>query len=179
MIRGEKTILRPVDLGDVGRLTAWLNDPEVTKHLSFYLPVTRKAEEEWVRSDQPGHTRFAIETLEGAHIGNCGLDGVPNKRRCWSFGIFIGDRDYWDGGYGTDAAISTLAYGFVHQNLHRIHLSVEAENPRARRCYEKAGFVEEGVLREHHYDRGRYHDVVRMGILRTEFEAKHPERLGR
>ncbi len=177
MIRGEKTVLRPVDLGDVDRLTKWLNDPEVTRHLSFYLPVARRAEEAWVKNDQPVHTRFAIETVDGKHIGNCGLHGVADKHRCWGFGIFIGDKDYWDGGYGTDAVISALTYGFAHQNLHRIHLTVDADNLRARRCYEKAGFMQEGVLREHHHDRGRYLDIVQMGVLRAEFEEKHAERI--
>ena len=177
MIRGEKVVLRPVDLADVDRLTAWINDPEVTEYLSFWLPLSRTAEEEWVRTEQPGVTRFAIDTLEGTHIGVCGLHAGPANDRCAGLGIFIGDKEHWGEGYGTDAVITACAFAFAWQNLRRVHLTADAENARAIRVYEKAGFTLEGTLREHRYKRGRYCDVVCMGLLRREFEERHSERL--
>ena len=51
-----------------------------------------------------------------------------------------------------------------------LSLGVLAYNARARRCYEKCGFREEGRVREHRFHDGRWHDQIIMGILQHEFE---------
>ena len=50
--------------------------------------------------------------------------------------------------WGTEATRLIVGYGFEKLGLHRISLEVYAFNPRARRAYEKVGFVAEGVLRD-------------------------------
>jgi RimJ/RimL family protein N-acetyltransferase len=55
-------------------------------------------------------------------------------------------------------------------NLHRLALGVLDYNVRARRCYEKCGFREEGREREHRFHDGRWHDQIFMGILQPEFD---------
>jgi len=47
---------------------------------------------------------------------------------------------------------------------------------RAKRTYEKAGFVEEGRLRESVYKHGKYDDVIVMSILRSEWTARKKEK---
>ena len=85
------------------------------------------------------------------------------------FGIAI-ERGHWDQGYGTDATRTILRFAFTEMNLHRVSLGVLDYNARARRCYEKCGFREEGRVREHHFHDGRWHDQIMMGILQHEFE---------
>jgi len=58
---------------------------------------------------------------------------------------------------------------FETLNLNRAYLRVYAENLRAKRSYEKAGFVEEGRLREAVYKHGKYDDVILMSVLRSEW----------
>jgi RimJ/RimL family protein N-acetyltransferase len=61
---------------------------------------------------------------------------------------------------------------FSESDANRIDLDVFLDNERARRAYEKAGFREEGVLREwHRLADGRFADVRLMSILRREWEA--------
>jgi len=48
---------------------------------------------------------------------------------------------------------------------------------RAIRCYRRAGFREEGRLRQRVYRKGKYWDVLLMGILREEFERGNAEQL--
>ena len=70
-----------------------------------------------------------------------------------------------------------LQYAFDHLNLERVALRVQADNLRAIRAYEKAGFVREGCLRRDAYRDGAYVDVLCMGILREEFHRDtDPER---
>jgi RimJ/RimL family protein N-acetyltransferase len=61
-------------------------------------------------------------------------------------------------------------------NLNRAYLRVYAENLRAKRSYEKAGFVEEGRLREGVYKHGKYDDVIIMSILHSEWIARKKDK---
>jgi len=90
------------------------------------------------------------------------------ENRCGVLGITIGDRRYWDRGYGTDAMRVICRFGFDTMNLHRIELDVYGRNERARKVYARVGFVEEGRKREAVYKNGRYDDIVVMGLLRSE-----------
>ena len=53
----------------------------------------------------------------------------------------------------------------------RVWLRVFADNARAIRAYKKAGFVEEGVMREAMHIDGRYVDMAILGIIRPDHDA--------
>lgn len=179
MIEGTLVNLRPIDLGDAARYVAWFNDREVTRHLQMRYPLSLLAEEGWIR-EQYGRPmaygsggNYAIETKDGVHLGGVGFHYVNPENRKATLGITIGDKRYWSKGYGTDAMLTLLRFGFDEMNLHRIDLSVDEDNARAIACYRKCGFVEEGRLRHHRYAHGGYRDQLWMGLLRDEFHALH------
>jgi len=94
VIHGEKVRLRAIEREDIPRFLKWLNDPGVRHYLSMYLPLSRAQEEEWFErqlKNERGRV-FAIETMEGEHIGNIGLHDISWKDRCAELGIFIGER---------------------------------------------------------------------------------------
>ncbi len=169
MIIGEKVNIRAVERDDLPRYVRWLNDPEVRENLAMFYPMSLAEEEKWfedkiLKRDENNKT-FAIETKDGVHIGGTGLDSINWKDRNAEFGIFIGEKDYWNKGYGTDATKTIVKFAFEEMNLARVYLRVYDDNPRAIRVYEKAGFEREGVLKKHIFRKGRYSDVIIMGIL--------------
>src|SRR5512133_1077225 len=177
MIYGKHVRLRAVERSDVPIFQEWLNDPEVTEGLSTYLPLSMSDEDQWydrlARLD-PAEKPLAIELKQGRGwrlIGNSGFFNLEWMNRCAEFGIFIGDKSVWNKGYGTETVSLILKHGFETLNLHRIYLRVFSTNPRARRFYEKVGFVLEGALREAVYRHGRYADVHIMSVLRSEWNA--------
>jgi len=89
-----------------------------------------------------------------------------------TLGVMIGVKDLWGRGYGTDAVRALCRHAFAEMNLHKVRLEVIATNPRAEAVYERVGFRREGVLREEFYRQGRYHDVIRMGLLRGELREE-------
>lgn len=178
MIEGKLVRLRAPEMDDLERNYAWMNDAEVTRYLNARYPLALAAEEAWMRgiTAAPGsyaNVMFAIDTVNGVHIGNINFHEVRPEDRKARLGIMIGDKGYWSKGYGTDAVVTFLRFAFYEMNLHRVDLTVDAENARAIGCYRRVGFVEEARLREEHYRGGRYGDQLVMGILRSEFEAKH------
>jgi RimJ/RimL family protein N-acetyltransferase len=182
IIYGERVRLRAVEREDVKKFYVWVNDPEVTRHLSLYLPMSTVDEENWFDSmtkrDQ-SEKALAIEVRDGngwKMVGNCGVFGIDTVNRLGELGIMLGEKDEWNKGYGTETMTLLLRHCFDTLNLNRVFLHVYAENLRAKRAYEKAGFVEEGRLREAVYKHGNYDDVIVMSVLRSEWILRKKEK---
>ena len=121
-----------------------------------------------LETDQDG-VAFVID-VDGLAVGTAGLFDVDPLARHAEAGINLVAAARGRG-IGTAAIRLLIEFGFVRSNLRRIHLQAIESNVGALRAYEKAGFVIEGRQREHAWVRGRYEDIVRMGILRSEWIA--------
>jgi len=182
IIYGERVRLRAVEREDVKKFYMWVNDPEVTRHLSLYLPMSTVDEENWFDSmtkRNPSEKALVIEVRDGngwKMVGNCGVFGIDTVNRLGELGIMLGEKDEWNKGYGTETMTLLLHHCFDTLNLNRVFLHVYAENLRAKRAYEKAGFVEEGCLREAVYKHGNYDDVIVMSVLRSEWILRKKEK---
>ncbi len=177
MLEGKLVRLRALEPTDAERAYTWINDREVTHFIMARYPMSHTDEERWLAETSHGNgfadLRLAIETKEGAHIGNCGLHRASPENRSAELGILIGDKSFWSSGYGTDAVLTLLHFAFDQMNLHKVALGVFEFNERAQACYRKCGFVVEGRNREDYFQDGRYWDIIRMSVLRREFEALH------
>ena len=113
---------------------------------------------------------YSIMLRETQLIGHVALWGITPKDQCGDLGIVL-NREIWGRGYGTEALLLVLRYSFKELNLHRVQLDVLAENSRAIRCYQKAGFREEGRRRQVYFRNGKWRDDILMGILAEEFRS--------
>ncbi len=174
MLIGQRVRLRANERDDVPDYVRWLNDPEVRCYLMLFEPLSKVKEERWLDAqlDLKDSFTFAIEALviqEWLHIGACGLNRIDWKNSTAVFGIFIGEKNQWERGYGSEATRLLLRFAFHELNLHRVELEVFDFNTRGIRSYEKLGFHKEGIRRHAFYRDGVYHDVILMGMLRDEF----------
>jgi len=171
VIKGDRIYLRAVEMTDLEACVRWMNDPEVTRYLATGLfPISRLAEHAWLerasRGDSPTDRHFAICLIDGdRHIGNAGLHHIDRTNRIAELGIMIGEKDCWSQGLGTDVIRTLTDFAFSQANFRRIYLRVFSHNPRAIRCYEKAGFAHEGRLRAQMFKDGRYVDEILMGTF--------------
>jgi RimJ/RimL family protein N-acetyltransferase len=178
MLTGKKVRLRALEKEDVHKCVNWLNDPDVIKYLYMNSPLSKALEEKWI-DDQlvlpPSSGQvLAIEALDGdqwVHIGNTGLDKVEPVNQQAEFGIFIGDKNYWNKGYGREVTLLILKHGFEDLNLNRIYLYVFEENLRAIAAYKAVGFIQEGVLRNSVYKNGRFNNMLVMSVLHSEWRG--------
>ena len=175
MIVGKKVMLRGFEVGVVGKLVQWRNDRDVNQYFFEYEPSTVERQERWLRavSSSDDEKFFIISTLKGEPIGTIGLNEIDCRSRNAEWGRFmIGDKRFLGKGYAHEAMYLSVQYAFLHLNLHRLYLKVFSWNKRARSMYESFGFKKEGILREHVFKDGKYHDVVVYGMLADEFR-KH------
>jgi diamine N-acetyltransferase len=174
-VSGKLVRLRPLRRDDHRISVAWRNDPAVRDYIMGYrFPVTAEMEADWVErvlKDQ-GRTRLvlAIEDLrDGALVGFVYLSDIDWISRTAEFGILIGDKSRQGRGFGHEALELIVAHAFGVMGLERIFLRVAAYNRPAIQLYRRFGFVDEGRMRRHVLLANRRHDVLLMGLLRSEF----------
>lgn len=180
VIWGEQVGIRPLGPFDAGAIRRFMLDREVA-HLLFeemlLIPPSTfaMAMALWAArlANQP---EYGIITRDGRLIGSTKLWRISEQNRSAMLTIYIGERQNWGRGYGTEALRLILREGFGRLGLKRVELHVFDFNERAIRSYEKAGFLREGMRRQALSRGATYHDIWVMGILREEFEAREAER---
>ncbi len=159
---------------DLEQWAGWFRNGEFQRLLddtpaALYTPAQIK---EWLEKAPAGYTIFGIRTLcDDRLIGFVELSGFRWSARSAWVGIGIGLREFWGGGYGTEAMRLVCKYAFETVNLNRINLNVFEYNERAYRSYVKCGFKEEGRSRQAMLRDGKRWDVIYMGLLREEWQA--------
>lgn len=172
-MEGARVLLRPVRETDLPLFLRWFNDPEVR----FWLAMSEKPELtmedewEWYRGvkEDPCHIAWVIEA-DGRPIGNLGLMDIDEGNARGTLGISIGEKGEWGRGYGTEAIRLVLGFAFGEMGLRRVELCTDEDNERGIRCYEKCGFVREGVLRQYRLRRGEPINCLMMSVLRNEWQ---------
>jgi ribosomal-protein-alanine N-acetyltransferase len=175
-IEGKRSFLSPVEREEFAEhMVAWANDPEVTNNLNRGLfPTTKSMVEEEYDQLARSNNDFLFGVIDqetDTFIGTAGLYSVNWLARSGEMRRFIGDKNFWNRGYGTELAHLMVAFGFERLNLNRIWSGVNVSNIGSWRSDEKVGFVQEGILRQELYRNGRYYDSVRFSILREEYFA--------
>ncbi|MDD4858785.1 MAG: GNAT family N-acetyltransferase [Dehalococcoidales bacterium] len=145
MITGGKVRLREKRLADARDDYNWQSDPELAQldaTSALRVPFEEYLVEYSYQIRHPSDVsrHFSIESPDGKHIGNCTYYNINASKAEAEIGIMIGDRNYWDHGYGTDAIDTLLAYIFRDTNLSRIYLKTLDWNFRAQRSFAKSGF---------------------------------------
>jgi len=151
MITGNKIILRDKRLADALDDYTWRTDPELARldaipPLTTTFPQYLSAYASELRYPPSTRHPLAIETLDGQHIGNCIYYDVNEAKGETELGIMIGNRAYWDKGYGTDTVTTLVNYIFHQTNLKRIYLKTLDSNTGAQKCFNKCGFTPYGHL---------------------------------
>lgn len=168
---GKKVKLVPIDAEKhLETALRWVNNPEITRTLLIgNHPISRAAERSFLESMEKGSDRqviFAIETLDGRHVGMSGVHDIDSVSRTALTGSFIGDPSDWGLGYGSEAAAIRAAYCFEVLNLRLLKTAFFSGNDRSRRMSEKLGFREYGVLPNAVWKQGKYYDEVLLYLTR-------------
>ena len=174
---GDKIYLSPRIMNEeiIEKFTEWLNDFNVTDYIGrSSQALTVEEEKKWFENPKAdAQTFFIVRNEDNKVIGNMGLHDINHLHGTATLGIFIGDKDGRNKGYGTEAVRLILDYGFNYLNLKNIRLDVMEFNERAIACYKKCGFKEYGRRRKCYFLNGKYYDKIEMDILAEEFKEEY------
>ena len=176
---GDRIYLSPKGTTDeeLEKFTEWMNDFQVTDYTGRSGQITTiVSEKEWLENsakNKENRSSNIIELKDNKLIGTIGLEHFNWIARSAVLGIFIGDKEFRNNGYGTEAIKLLLEYGFKYLNLHSIRLDLLSINERAHKCYLKCGFKDTGCSREQIFLNGKYYDKLHMDILENEFKGDY------
>lgn len=185
VLPGERVRLVPFGPEHLPLAGRWRADPEVTRYwISDEAPGPAELDAWYQENQASGALTWAILDERSTPIGYTNLFDLDAANRHAELALMIGERAAWGRGYATDALRTLLQRAFAPAgnedkegegeglNLHKVSLTVFAENLAARRVYAACGFREDGVVRDDIYRAGRWHDQVLMSALATEFTGR-------
>ena len=171
--KAKRVYIRPILPEDIPWFVVWINDGEVTQYLRTSFPFTPGEEYKWYEDMQKEKGKQAIFAIVLAEthtlIGVMGLESLDHISGTAVTGSYIGSKEHWGKGYGTEAKMLVLEYAFNTLNLRKICAVVYDFNPRSKRCLEKCGYKEEGRRKAQHYRNGRYADDYLMAVFKDDF----------
>jgi RimJ/RimL family protein N-acetyltransferase len=143
--RTRRIRLRDKDPSDAFDDYSWETDPELAElDAAPTLSMTYQqylVDYTWdLRTPRTTSHQFAVDTLDGKHIGNCSYYNLDRSRGEVELGIMIGDRNYWNKGYGVEVIEALLEHVFQRLSVNRVHLKTLDWNSRAQKCFQKCGF---------------------------------------
>lgn len=147
-----------------------LNDPEIRKYLNVQECFNLEKTIEWYRNIRNKSERFDYVFIHNnSIIGMGGLTNVSSVNLNAELYMYL-STEFQGKGLGFESLIRLCQIGLLSLNLNKIYLYTFLHNVRANKLYEKAGFKQEGVLREHTYKNGVLQDRCIYGLLKSEFK---------
>ena len=177
-VLGERIMLREYQAEDIGEIRKWVNDPASTRYLSTrFWPAHSLADSQdflnhMMQSSHNAYNFVIAAREDGRYIGQLDMFSVNWRLRCGELGMVIGDASERGHGIGQEALGLMQRFAFRTLGLERLELEVHMENEPALSCYQKAGFLLEGVKRHAFFSEGRFCDVGIMSVLREEYERR-------
>lgn len=176
---GKRVMLREYRQDDFPHIRKWVNDRATTEYLSpiFWFPQTEADTTDFLNRAMraaPNAAYFVIADIKDeSFIGQMDIFEINWKIRKGILGTVIGSEAARGKGYGTEALKLMQDYAFGVLGLERLELDVYAQNARAIRCYEKAGFKREGTRRHAAMVNGAYADVHMMAVIREDWSGRN------
>ena len=160
-LRGDRVSLRPVADDDLEPLAELVAEPAVARWW------TAAHDRERVKRDLVDYSHAFVIEAGGERAGWIGVDEETDE---WypsaALDIFLGTA-HQDRGLGSEALRVVIEWLVSERGHHRMTIDPRADNERAIRCYQKAGFSRVGVM--HAYERneaGGWHDGLLMELVR-------------
>ncbi|MFP7493022.1 GNAT family protein [Terribacillus saccharophilus] len=167
----EEVLLTPIAEGDSEALLPIWSDPSVTQWTRYStLQSLQEVKARIKQLEQKKHTsRYTIRKRDDhTVIGTCGFKRLNFLHETGEIEFELGSA-FWRQGFMTAALQDLLHIGFERLELNRLEVRINADNIASQRLVERAGFRQDGVIRQGRKWQGKFQDVLLFSLLRTEF----------
>ena len=167
--------LRPLSEADLSLVLGWRNAPEVRRNMYSKHEITEAEHGAWFTrlKDDTQSRWFVHEDVAGQPDGVVYFTQLQLGKGSAFWGFYVAPNAA--PGTGTLLGMDTLDKAFLDLKLHKLNAEAIASNKASLRFQKKLGFQQEGLFRDFHFDGDHYVDVVRLGILATEWTSKREE----
>lgn len=182
-IAGPRLQLREFTDKDADAVLAIYGDAEATRHLSFEPRTPGQVEAIVARSiasaalDPRSEYAVAVTRSDDLHdvVGFARLALDPHQQRAATIGFAL-RPDTWGAGLGTETVHLLCALAFDKLGLHRLWAARAPLNAASAKTLLRAGWTQEGRIREHVHVSGAWRDSVTYSVLDHEWPGleSHP-----
>jgi len=178
IIEGKRVRMRPIEKKDLEKTLKWANDPEIAYYTGYIFPVSMEMEVKWYERILAEENRktFIIENKEGVVIGLTATLNIDWKNRKAERSMLIGEKEYWDQGYGRESVRTMLNHIFNIMGMNKVYGRIIDYNEAALKMDLGAGYSQEGYIKDDILIQGEYHDRYLIGITKAEFNKQKEER---
>jgi RimJ/RimL family protein N-acetyltransferase len=173
-LQGDSVLLRKFRLKDAESVYNMVRDQTILRNLNLIRLYKPEYAIEFVRKSQYRQRTinkfiFCIEDIKlGNHVGTIGLHHILHRHKTGRIGYWIG-KPYWRKGYASDAVRTLCRFAFSALKLHHLSAEVFEFNQPSMKLLESLGWTAEVVLRKAELINRGYYDIVRYGLLASEF----------
>jgi RimJ/RimL family protein N-acetyltransferase len=157
--------------GQVKIVSTGIDDEDLKELGQDYSVLENLSETRLYPPNMPSSMVFRIE-YEDKLIGEIGFRTIKWFNRKAEISLFIAPA-HQGKGFGKQALLMLMKFAFKKMNLYRLEAEVIDYNDPAKSLVEKLGFVLEGRLRDAKYNDGNYYDILRYGMLMSEYNEKY------
>jgi len=119
---------------------------------------------------------FILETPEDDYAGQLEVWYAKRRAGVFRYGIYL-EEEYRGRGLAKDALLIVLDFYFNELNYRKCCPYVYSYNVNSKRFHEKFGFLKEALVKEEHYSRGAYHDLIYYSMFRDDFNKLYADTL--
>ena len=176
MIRLEK-----FEKSDFKQLIEWINNEALLVNwcgFLFRFPLSEESLTWYIEGSNDIETSDAfiykaVDIETGETVGHISLGGISRKNKSARISrVLVGNNIEKNKGICRQMINEILKIGFEGLKLHRISLGVYDDNISAVKCYEKSGFVTEGIIRDVLFYKDKYRSMIEMSMLKDEWDKK-------
>ena len=168
--------LRQLMEKDAPLMLEWMHDDDVTQFLSVDFSTKTLSDAQLFIRESISNTckeiHMACVNEHDEYLGTVSLKTVDLLNKRAEYAICMRRCAHGTGAafYATEVI---LRIAFEQMGLERVYLYHYSSNRRARRFYQKMGFIIEGVLRHHVFRNGVFEDEIWYGILRNDWANRN------
>jgi UDP-4-amino-4,6-dideoxy-N-acetyl-beta-L-altrosamine N-acetyltransferase len=166
-----ETTLQPILEAHLELIRTWRSSPEVAQYMFTDNQITSEEQKAWYKKIKNDTSSvYWIIQYGNRPVGVANLAGInPILDSCY-WGFYLGDTSIKGVGIGARVEFMVIDYVFNTLKLNKLRGEVFAFNEKVLAMHEKFGFKREAYYREHCKKNGVYHDVVGIGLLKSEWE---------
>lgn len=168
-------MLRQLKESDAEYMLEWMHNEDNTRYfLRDFSSMTLESCRDYIRNtgDDQENFHYAVTNKQDEYLGTISLKNVDRVNKNAEYAISLSPKAIGKG-VATEATDDILRVAFQELGLNRVYLNVLADNLRAKKFYEKYGFIYEGVWKEHYILRGRKRDLLWYRILQSEWTKEN------
>ena len=164
---------RQIAESDLQMILDWRSSPAVSEFMYTDIEPSLETQKQWfhsIRSDSA--RRDWIIRVDGEDVGLLSIMKIDRTNQRCEWAYYLASPDVRGKGVGKSVETNVLRYVFEELDLNKLCCEVFVSNDLVIQIHEKYGSVVEGTRRQHIFKNDEFHDIVEMGILKSEWEEK-------